>query len=135
MSFVTPALAIAGLIAVGVPIIIHLLSRRRRRPIEWAAMRFLIEAFQKHRRRLRIEQLLLLIIRCLVLALLGAALARPLLDAPEALDLGGSRAVFLMIDNGLASSAVISDGRTALDNTIDHSSRWWSEESMCHDRS
>ena len=119
MTFVTPALAIAGLIAVAVPIIIHLLARRRRRPIEWAAMRFLIEAFQKHRRRLRIEQLLLLIVRCLVLALLGAALARPLLDAPEALDLGGSRAVFLVVDNGLASSVVISDGRTALDNTID----------------
>ena len=119
MSFVTPALAIAGLIAVAVPIIIHLLARRRRRPIEWAAMRFLIEAFQRHRRRLRVEQLLLLVVRCLVLALLGAALARPLLDAPEALGLGGSRAVFLVIDNGLASSVVISDGRTALDNTID----------------
>ena len=119
MTFVTPTLAIAGLIAVAVPIIIHLLARRRRRPIEWAAMRFLIEAFQKHRRRLRIEQLLLLVVRCLVLALLGVALARPLLDAPKALDLGGSRAVFLVVDDGLASSVVISDGRTALDDTID----------------
>ena len=118
MNFITPALAIAGLIAVSIPIIIHLLSRRRRRPIEWAAMRFLLEAFHKHRRRLQIEQLILLAVRCLILALLGAALARPILNTPDVLDLGGSRAVFLVIDNGLASGLTDNQGQVALDKTI-----------------
>ncbi len=79
MTFVTAGLAIAGLAAMAVPILIHLLSRQRRRPIQWAAMRFLMEALRKHRRRLQLQQLLLLAVRCLILALLGAALARPFL--------------------------------------------------------
>ncbi|MHC5022575.1 MAG: BatA domain-containing protein [Planctomycetota bacterium] len=119
MSFVTPVLAIAGLVAVAVPILIHLLSRRRRRPIEWAAMRFLLEAFRKHRRRLQLEQILLLAVRCLLLAVLGAALARPLLQETGLLDLAGSRAVFLIIDNGLASGRSTDDGRAALDESIE----------------
>ncbi len=122
MTFVTTGLAIAGLAAMAVPILIHLLSRQRRRPIRWAAMRFLMEALRKHRRRLQLQQLLLLAVRCLILALLGAALARPFLEAAGMLDGVGSRVVYLVIDNGLASSArTSSDGktRTALDASID----------------
>ena len=122
MTFVTAGLAIAGLAAMAVPILIHLLSRQRRRPIQWAAMRFLIEALRKHRRRLQLQQLLLLAVRCLILALLGAALARPFLESAGMLDGAGSRVVYLVIDNGLASSVrTSSDGetRTALDASID----------------
>ena len=72
MTFVTIGLAIAGAASVIVPILIHLLSRQRRRPVRWGAMRFLIEALRKHRRRLQLEQLLLLAVRCLILLVLGA---------------------------------------------------------------
>jgi len=122
MTFVTAGLAIAGLAAMVVPILIHLLSRQRRRPIQWAAMRFLMEALRKHRRRLQLQQLLLLAVRCLILALLGAALARPFLEAAGMLDGVGSRVVYLVIDNGLASSVRLSsDGEThtALDASVD----------------
>ncbi len=115
MSFITPALFIAGAIAVAVPILIHLLSRQRRRPIEFGAMRFLFEAFRKHKRRLRLEQLLLLLVRCLIVFLLGAALARPVLEQTGLLDLGSSRTVYLVIDDGLVSGAETADGRTALE--------------------
>ena len=64
MTLLTPVLAIAGACAILIPILIHLLMRQRRRPVEWAAMRFLIEAFKKHKRRLQLEQLLLLAVRC-----------------------------------------------------------------------
>lgn len=114
MTFVTVGLAIAGACAIAIPILIHLLFRRRRRPIEWAAMRFLIEAFRKHRRRLQLEQLLLLVVRCLIVGLLGAALARPLLEKSGVLGAGGSRAVFIVLDNSLASSVRSDDGATAL---------------------
>ena len=43
MSFLHPILAGAGLAAVAIPILIHLLMRRRRRPIDFGAMRFLLE--------------------------------------------------------------------------------------------
>src|SRR5437773_11869322 len=56
--------------AVSVPIIIHLLNRRRFKIVTWAAMRFLLAAQKQNSRRLRIEQLLLLAVRCLLVALL-----------------------------------------------------------------
>ena len=121
MTFVTTGLLIAGSVAVLVPILIHLLSRQRRRPIEWGAMRFLLEALRRHRRRLRLEQALLLLVRCLVLFLLGAALARPFLESAGVFDVGGSRAVFLVVDNGLASSARTLDGsKTILSESVDN---------------
>jgi len=76
MSFVHPGIFWIALGAVGVPILIHLLNRRRFRPRDWAAMRFVREAFRRHRRRLQIEQLILLAVRCLAVLLLGLALAR-----------------------------------------------------------
>lgn len=115
MNFVHAGLAIAGLAAVAIPIIIHLLFRQRRRPIEWGAMRFLLEAYRRSRHRMRLEQWLLLAVRCLILALLGLALARPLLS-DSTLPLGpGSRVVYLVIDNGLASTVTDATGATALE--------------------
>ena len=115
MTFMTAWLAAAGLIAVSVPIIIHLLSRQRKRPVEWAAMRYLLEAFRKQKRRLQVEQLLLLIVRCLILAVLGFALARPVLQAAGLLSDGSSRAVVIVIDNGIISGVQTDAGETALE--------------------
>src|SRR5207302_6450627 len=84
-GFVTPAFALAGLLLASVPIIIHILNRRRYRIINWAAMDFLLRAMKKNRRRLRFEQWLLLAVRCCVLGLLGLALARPLACNPSSL--------------------------------------------------
>ena len=47
MSFLHPAIAWAGVAAVALPIIIHLLFRRRRVSIEWAAMELLREAVRR----------------------------------------------------------------------------------------
>src|SRR6478672_2097763 len=77
-SFVTPAFLAAGLLLASLPIIIHILNRRRYKIVHWAAMEYLLAAMKKNRRRLKFEQWLLLVTRCLVLALLGLALARPL---------------------------------------------------------
>src|SRR4051794_41247785 len=73
--FETPLLA--GAIAAGaasIPIVIHLLNRRRFRIVEWAAMRFLLAAQKKNARRMRLEQLILLAVRCLVVLLLALAM-------------------------------------------------------------
>lgn len=74
---VSPLLLGLGALAVAIPIIIHLLNRRRFRTIEWAAMDFLLEADRKNRRRVQLENLLLLLLRCLAIFLLGLLLARP----------------------------------------------------------
>ena len=75
--FATPlsALAIASGVA-AVPIIIHLLNRKRYQIVPWAAMRFLLAAQKKNVRRLHLEQLLLLLIRVLIgLLIVGAMVA------------------------------------------------------------
>lgn len=105
MSFVTPWLALAGVIAVSVPLLIHLLFRQRRRPVMWGAMRLLQEALRRHRTRLRLQNFILLALRCLTVLLLGAALAQPLLRAAGLVEAGNARIVYLVIDDGLASSA------------------------------
>jgi hypothetical protein len=68
------ALAVAGG-AVSIPIIIHLLNRRRFKVVTWAAMRFLLAAQKKNSRRMRLEQIILLAVRCLMVLLLVIALA------------------------------------------------------------
>ena len=112
-SLAFPALAWAGLAAVSVPIAIHLLTRLRRRPVPWGAMRFLMEAFRRHRHRLRVEQLLLLLLRCLILALLGLALSGPILEAGglgAAGGLGTDRTLLLVLDDSLSTRVRVGDG-------------------------
>ncbi len=111
--FVTPALAWAGLAMVSVPVAIHLLSRWRRRPQPWGAMRFLLEAYRKQKRRMHLEQWVLLLLRCLIVLLLGLALARPRLVGVLGAWLSGldttGRVVNLLIDDSLTAHA--SDGQ------------------------
>jgi hypothetical protein len=66
-----------GLSLGAVPIIIHLLQRRRYRVRRWAAMEFLQLSVRNTARRLRLEQILLLVLRALILMLAALALARP----------------------------------------------------------
>ncbi|MFW6108081.1 MAG: BatA domain-containing protein [bacterium] len=72
---------LAGLVAVAIPIIIHLLNRRRAQTVDWGAMQFLLASLARRNRRLMIEEMLLLALRCLLLALLVLAMARPFVPA------------------------------------------------------
>ncbi|MFU8829724.1 MAG: BatA domain-containing protein, partial [Phycisphaerales bacterium] len=105
MTFLNFGLLAAGMAAVSIPILIHLLMRQRRRPVRWGAMRFLMEAYRKQRRRMRIQQWILLATRCLIVALVALALGRPLLEAAGMITSGSGRSVYLLLDNGVASSA------------------------------
>jgi hypothetical protein len=75
-GFVHPAL-LAGAALASVPLIIHLLNRQRYKPMPWAAMRFVLAAYRRTRRRARLENLLLLLLRMAVIALLALAISRP----------------------------------------------------------
>jgi len=70
-----------GLALGAVPILIHLLHRLTYRETNWAAMRFLLEATRKNSRRMRLEQLILLAVRTLVLLFAALAFAEPLVEA------------------------------------------------------
>ncbi len=77
LQFLQPGL-LWGAALLLVPLIIHLLNRRRYLRKSWAAMEFLLAAFKRVRRRVRLENLLLLLLRCAIPVLLALALARPI---------------------------------------------------------
>src|SRR3954453_23677032 len=76
MFLLNPLLAVIGGLAVSVPIIIHLLNKRKCERVVWGAMRFLKISVEQNQRRLQIEDMLLLALRCLLLFILGITLAR-----------------------------------------------------------
>src|SRR6266545_3206554 len=74
--FANPAYLVAGGALISSPIIIHLINRMRFKRMRWAAMEFLLKAQKRSRRRLIIEQLILLLLRCLLVALAALLVAR-----------------------------------------------------------
>ncbi|MDP6116455.1 MAG: BatA domain-containing protein [Planctomycetota bacterium] len=78
LLFLTPAI-LGGLLALGIPVLLHLRPRSKMRRIPFAAMRFLQPAMRRSSRRLRIQNILLLLVRLAVLLLVVMALARPVL--------------------------------------------------------
>jgi hypothetical protein len=100
----------AGLLLISIPIIIHILNRRRFKTVTWAAMHFLLAAMKKNRRRLQFEHWVLLATRCLLLALLGAALARPLGCNQAVFGMGHRSALNVIIINNSYSMGMAPDG-------------------------
>ncbi len=122
IGFTVPALAAAGAAAVTIPVAIHILSRMRRQPVTWGAMRFLQLAYRQQKNKLRLENWLLLAVRCLIALLLGLALSGPVLTGCAG-GLGGAfdnsgRVVHLIIDDALASGAKETAERSRFDRHL-----------------
>lgn len=104
MPLLNPSLFAVALAAVAVPVLVHFLLRRRRKPIAFGAMRFVLEAYKNQRKRSKFEQLFLLLARCLVLIALAFAVGRPLARSGIFTPTAGGSTLILVIDNGLTSS-------------------------------
>ncbi len=76
MNFLHPEV-LSYLPLAGLPILIHLLNRRRYNKVEFGAMDFLRQAIRKQRRRILLENWLLLFLRTLAVLALIVALANP----------------------------------------------------------
>ena len=91
-----------GIALAAVPVIVHLINRLRYRRVRFAAMEFLLKSQQRNRRRLMIEQLILLLLRIAIVAGLLVLISRLVLD-PSALWAfrgGKSHHVVLLDDSG-----------------------------------
>jgi hypothetical protein len=80
MGFLAP-LMLWGAAAAAIPIALHFFFRSRYRRVPWAAMKFLLQSIEQTSRRLRFQELLLLLLRVAVLVVLAVALARPIWTA------------------------------------------------------
>jgi hypothetical protein len=107
MPFLGPwfLMGLLGLAGAGIPIALHFFFRSRYRTVPWAAMEFLLTSIEQTSRRLKFQELLLLILRCAVLVVLAMALARP---AVQLISGGSSRDAVhavMVIDNAMSMGA------------------------------
>jgi len=98
MNFLNIAL-LAGGLAFLIPLIIHLLNKRKVVTVRWGAMHLLHEVIRQRKRKMKIEQLLLLITRIAIPIVLALCLARPVLTALRSLGLGSSSLIVLLDDS------------------------------------
>ena len=78
MAFLNP-LFLFGLLATGIPLVIHLWNRRRVVTIDFSSLIFITAAHRENARRFQLRQLLILLLRMAIIALIALALARPFL--------------------------------------------------------
>ncbi len=111
MSALNPLFLLAGL-AVGIPLFLHLFQRHQARRVSFPALRYLQRTERDHARRIRIRQLMLLLVRSLVvLALVGAG-ARLFVKGGDVAH--PPTALVIILDNSMSSGVVMGD-RRALD--------------------
>ena len=128
LAVFTPALAAgAAVAAVGVPLVVHLLFRKRYQVVTWAAMRFLLVAERRHKRR--IDQWLLLALRTAALALFLLAMIATTAWAErlwQAIKPGTAETVanvprthhVLVLDASLSMTAKTEDGPTRFERAV-----------------
>jgi hypothetical protein len=98
--FLNPSFVLPGAALVAIPIVIHFLNRLRYKRVRFAAMQFLLKSDKRNRRRVMIEQLLLLAVRCLMVLLLAALISRLVLDSTQLSIFRGARSHhFVILDD------------------------------------
>ncbi|WP_171189730.1 BatA domain-containing protein, partial [Alienimonas chondri] len=117
MNFLNPALAF-GAVALAIPLIIHLLNRSRFRTVDWGAMHLLAEVVRTNRRRFRLDQLLLLLVRCAIPVLLAFCLARPVWTGLAGASGDGPVSLAIVLDDSQSMGAP-GEGSTRFDAAVD----------------
>ena len=109
MSFLQPLL-LWGLLAAAIPVIIHLLNRRRHKTVMWAAMQFLLKATRESRGKKKLRHILILTCRTLGVAALATAAARPLLSGVMGWSGGKPDLVVLILDRSASMESTPQGG-------------------------
>jgi len=102
LAFLVPAF-LFGLIAIGVPIVVHLRQREQREPVRFPSLMFLARIVHRTTERRRIANWKLLLLRALAVAALVLAFTRPFLERePDRLLATRRRALVLVVDRSMS---------------------------------
>jgi hypothetical protein len=106
LSFLAP-LFLAGLTALAVPVIIHLINKERREVVPFPSLMFLQRIPYRSVRRQKLRHILLLVLRCLALAIVVMAFARPFVrrDTPLGAAGSGARELVVLVDRSYSMGA------------------------------
>ena len=103
LQFFMNPLFLIGVSSASIPIVIHLIHRRKAPKLLFSTLRFLRVSNERTARRQHLQDIRLLLLRALICALLAVALARPFLPASGALS--GPVTAAIVLDNSLSMSA------------------------------
>ena len=104
MTFLNQIL-LAGAAAFLIPLIIHLLNKRKVSVVRWGAMHLLHEVLRQRKRRFQIEQWLLLLTRIAIPIVLAFCLARPVMSALQQIPGFGKTSALLLLDDSFSMRA------------------------------
>jgi len=111
MSFLNP-FYLAALAAVAIPLIVHMLSRRRVPVYYFSSLRFLRTSDRRSMRRVNLRRILLMILRMTGIALLALAFARPVVRGGLAslFPAGGTSACCVLLDRSYSMGVETDEG-------------------------
>ena len=116
MPFFAPVM-LFGLAAAAAPVLLHLLRRRSARRLVWGAWRFLAESMRSQRRRILLEDVVLMVVRTATLVFAALAFARPFLPETGFFG-GGDKDVVIVLDRSGSMNLKRGDGTTAFDAAL-----------------
>lgn len=99
MNFINP-LFLIGLVAASIPVLLHLLNLRKLKNIEFSSLKFLKELQKTKIKRLKIKQIILLILRTLIITFTVLAFARPIIEGSiPGFENYAKSSIIILIDN------------------------------------
>jgi hypothetical protein len=105
LSFLNGGILIA-LLAVAIPLLIHLINRQNQIKIKFSTLRFLKTIEEKRIKKIKIYQLLLILLRSLIILFLVLSFARPALKSKSTLaGSAAGRTAVIILDNGINMQA------------------------------
>ena len=113
MSFLN-LLLLGGAAAFTIPLIIHILNKRKFKVVHWGAMHLLAPIVKKNNKRIQLEQLLLLLMRIAIPILLALCLARPVLTGMKAFQEDEKLSTVFLLDDSFS----MQDGTAAQSNFV-----------------
>jgi len=116
ISFLYPW-ALLGLVVAAVPIVLHLIARRRPPTVVFPAIQYLVDTTRQHHRRLKLRNLLLLFLRTALIMALVLAAAAP--TVPVAGTPGHAPSTLVLVLDNSASSGAVVDGVPVIDRLRD----------------
>lgn len=102
MNFLNPFF-LFGLVAAAIPVLIHLLNLRKLKNIEFSSLKFLKELQKSKIRKLKIKQILLLVLRTLIIVFLVLAFSRPIIEGSiPGFETYAKSNIAILIDNSIS---------------------------------
>ncbi len=102
---------LAALAASAIPILLHILNRQRLPLVKFSSLEFIKRLQKRKARRIKLRQLILLILRSLAIAALVLVFARPALQRGGAAGSAASVEMVIILDNGITSLVESRDGQ------------------------